>query len=88
MPHSLTSHQQDRPWFSKECREAIRLWNAALLSFSLNPKPTFSSPSNSTEKMYVNNQRGQKKLLAKLREQTEYLHQIENSQGNDSKNNR
>ena len=34
IPHNPTIHKQDRPWFSKECKQAIRLRRAALRKFN------------------------------------------------------
>ena len=41
IPHNPTIHKGDRPWFSKECKQAIRLWRAALRKF--NTEPTTSN---------------------------------------------
>ena len=39
--HNPTTHKRDRPWFSKECKYAIRLRQAALRKF--NTEPTTSN---------------------------------------------
>ena len=41
IPLNPTTHKQDRPWFSKECRQAIDLQQAALQKF--NTEPTTSN---------------------------------------------
>ena len=41
IPHNSTIHKRDRPWFSKECKQAIRLRRAALRKF--NTEPTTSN---------------------------------------------
>ena len=41
IPHNPTTHKRDRPWFSKECKHAIRLRRAALRKF--NTEPTTSN---------------------------------------------
>ena len=41
IPHNPTIHKRDRPWFSKECKVAIRLRRAALRKF--NTEPTTSN---------------------------------------------
>ena len=41
IPHNPTIHKRDRPWFSKECKQAIRLRRAALRKF--NTEPTTSN---------------------------------------------
>ena len=41
IPHNPTTHKRDRPWFSKECKLAIRLRRAALQKF--NAEPTTSN---------------------------------------------
>ena len=41
IPHNPTTHKQDRPWFSKKCKQAIRLRRAALRKF--NTEPTTSN---------------------------------------------
>ena len=32
--HKPTTHKRDRPWFIKECKQAIHLWRAALRKFN------------------------------------------------------
>ena len=39
IPHNPTTHKRDRPWFSKECKQAICLQRAALRNSTLNPQP-------------------------------------------------
>ena len=41
IPHNPTIHKRDRPWFSKECKQAIRLRRVALQKF--NTEPTTSN---------------------------------------------
>ena len=41
IPHNPTIHKRDRPWFSKECKQAICLQQATLRKF--NTEPTTSS---------------------------------------------
>ena len=41
IPHNPTIHKRDRPWFSKECKQSIRLRQAALWKF--NTEPTTSN---------------------------------------------
>ena len=41
IPRNPTTHKRDRPWFSKECKQAIRLRRAALRKF--NAEPTTSN---------------------------------------------
>ena len=39
IPHDPTTHKWDRPWFSKECKQAIRLRRAFCRNLPLNPQP-------------------------------------------------
>ena len=41
IPHNPTIHKRDKPWFSKECKQAIHLRRAALRKF--NTEPTTSN---------------------------------------------
>ena len=41
IPHNPTIHKRNRPWFSKECKQALRLRRAALRKF--NTEPTTSN---------------------------------------------
>ena len=37
IPHNPTTHKRDSPWFSKKCKQAIRLRRAALRKFNTEP---------------------------------------------------
>ena len=53
IPHNSTTHKRDRPWFSKECKQAIRLRRATLRKFNAEPTTSNLNFLNSTKLMPI-----------------------------------